>query len=327
MQSLCGLVRRPAETGLGEGWGMSEIVLVHGIGQEQMHADTLEATWVPALARGVRIAGHPDTANHLWRDDRPGDVGCRMAFYGDLFRSHGQMGTAQRVADLTAEQQELAEALALEWLQHASERAPGEEDRAEAGRQLRALDVEAAGRQGWRAAGRGPLNGLARLRWFAPAGMWFAQTFVERALVQVTRYMTEESLREQVQRRVAALVGPNTVALVGHSLGSVVAFEASHRLDGSLPLLLTLGSPLGLRNVVYDRLPVPRTVPASTRRWVNLADRDDLVAAVPDLAGLFPGPDGVLESDWTLDNGAQPHRAESYLHARQAGDATASVLL
>ena len=306
---------------------MTRIVLVHGIGQEQQSAETLEAAWVPALAGGVRIAGHPDIAGRLWRDARPGSVESRMAFYGDLFRSPGQMGAEQRIRDLTAEQRELAEALALEWLGQAQARAASEEDRAEAGRQLRALDGDTSGQQGVKAAGRGPLNGLARLRWFTPAGMWLAQTFAERALVQVTRYLTEEPLREEVQQRVAALIGPDTVALISHSLGSVVAFEAAHRLERELPLLLTLGSPLGLRNVVYDKLPQPRAVPATTRRWVNLADRDDLVAAVPNLASRFADPHGVLESDWTLDNGAEPHRAESYLHARQTGEAAAAVLM
>ncbi|MQS34418.1 hypothetical protein [Streptomyces katsurahamanus] len=306
---------------------MSRIVLVHGIGQELESADALEAAWLPALAGGIRIAGHPATADRVWRGARPGEDECRMAFYGDLFRASGQMGGgAERVAALTPEQQELAQALALEWLRSARDRAPGPEDRAEAGRRLRALDTAGTGRMGSREAGRRPLNGLARLRWFAPAGMAFAQTFVERALVQVTRYLTEEPLREEIQGRVAALVGTETVALVGHSLGSVVAFQAAHRLNRELPLLLTLGSPLGLRTVVYDRLPQPRAVPATTRRWVNLADRDDLAAALLDLAELFADPYDALESDWTVDNGAQPHRAESYLHTRQAGSALAAVL-
>ncbi|MER5755733.1 hypothetical protein [Streptomyces sp. NPDC002088] len=305
---------------------MSRIVLVHGIGQEQESADALESRWIPALAGGLRVAEHPELADRLWRDHRPGVEDCRMAFYGDLFLSKGRMGDGQTFEDLRPEQQELAMDLAVEWLRRAEERASSKADRDEAYRQLNALDPEASGRQGLRAAGRPALNGLARLRWFAPTGMAFAQTFVKRALAQVSRYLTEEALRTEVQRRIATHIGPETVAVIGHSLGSVAAFQAAHSVRHELPLLLTLGSPLGLRTVVYDRLPEAKTIPPRVSRWTNLADRDDLVAAVPDLAKLFADPYGALASDWTLDNGSEPHRAESYLGKRQTGAALGTVL-
>jgi len=176
-----------------------------------------------------------------------------------------------------------------------------------------------------RAAGRPVLNALARLRWFAPVGMAVAERFADRSLAQLTRYLTEEALREEVQRRMAEHVGPETVAIIGHSLGSVVAFQAAHRLTQELPLLMTLGSPLGLRTLVYDRLPEDKEVPAQVRRWVNLAARDDLVAAVLDLRELFKDPRGVLESDWTLDTGSEPHKARFYLTKEQAGAAVAAA--
>ena len=71
---------------------MSRIVLVHGIGQEQESADVLESRWIPALAGGLRAAGHTALAERLWRDRRPGDEDCRMVFYGDLFLAAGRMG-------------------------------------------------------------------------------------------------------------------------------------------------------------------------------------------------------------------------------------------
>ncbi len=83
---------------------------------------------------------------------------------------------------------------------------------------------------------------------------------------------------------------------------------------------------LGLRTLVFDRLPEAKTVPPRVTRWANFSDRDDLVAAEPDLARLFADPYGILESDWTLDNGSEPHRAESYLGKRQTGAVVAGVL-
>ncbi|MEV7099718.1 hypothetical protein AB0M80_43570 [Amycolatopsis sp. NPDC051045] len=52
-------------------------------------------------------------------------------------------------------------------------------------------------------------------------------------------------------------------------------------------------------------------MPDGLARWVNVADRDDLVAVRTDLTALFPGADGVLESGYTVDNGAKPTRPRS----------------
>src|SRR5688572_25769476 len=73
---------------------MSEIVLIHGIAQEQENADTLEEKWLPALAGGIRAAGHAELADRIWRNRHREDaVDVRMAAYGDLFLTPGAMGS------------------------------------------------------------------------------------------------------------------------------------------------------------------------------------------------------------------------------------------
>jgi hypothetical protein len=78
------------------------------------------------------------------------------------------------------------------------------------------------------------------------------------------------------------------VLLVGHSLGSVIAFdvlwELSHRFDvpGRVDLFLSIGSPLGLRFVrsrllgarEHDR----RRYPTNIRRWKNLSAVGEMTA-------------------------------------------------
>lgn len=297
---------------------MAEVVLVHGIAQEQKSADGLEAEWLPSLAGGVRVTGHPELADRLWRTR---DVDVRMAFYGDLFLAKDQQGEA---AELTAAEWEFAERLGLEWLRRAAEDASRETDRLVAERELAGQTGDI---QGARAALRPLVNSLTRLRPFARFGVALAERVVVKALRQVTLYLTDDDIRTRVQQRVSALIGADTKVIIGHSLGSVVAYEAAHQLGHPLELLLTLGSPLGLRTVVYDRLrPQPPGVPPQVRRWVNIADRDDLVAARPDLTALFPGADGVLESAYTVDNGAKPHEAAFYLAKQQIGEAVARAL-
>ncbi len=86
-------------------------------------------------------------------------------------------------------------------------------------------------------------------------------------LKQVRRYLTDPELRAAARALVTHLIGPETQVVVGHSLGSVVAYEALHALGASdtsegskdgrahrVRALVTLGSPLGIRNLIFDRL-------------------------------------------------------------------------
>ena len=109
-----------------------------------------------------------------------------------------------------------------------------------------------------------------------------------------------------------------------------MAFEALHTISNNSVALLTLGSPLGLRNIIYDQLvPQPPTVPLCVERWDNLVDRDDLVAAHVDLASIFaPAPDQnvIPRTFQSLDNGSSPHDAERYLTKATTGRIVSEAL-
>jgi hypothetical protein len=134
---------------------------------------------------------------------------------------------------------------------------------------------------------------------------------------EVAAYLTDEARRERARRAVADCIRKNRPkVVVAHSLGSVVTYEAlwadpSLRVD----LLITLGSPLGMRNVVFERL-LPAPVngrgerPKGVARWVNIADKDDIAAIPPQLARSFTGVDAeeLVNLDW-IDF----HTAEKYL--------------
>lgn len=296
---------------------MAGVVLIHGIGQQHTAPDVLESQYLPALAGGMRLAGFTDAADALWRDSRPGSCEARVAFYGDVFRGSDRQGDAD---ELTEAQLPVMRRLLVEIAEHAAETAQAPDDVRATEQALALVDVDRPDQQGVGAALRPVINALVRVRPLATLGMDFAGTVLRTTLVQVSRYLTDDEVRAEVQRRVAALVDTDTKVIIGHSLGSVVAYEAAHRLGRPLPLLVTLGSPLGLRNIVYDLLqPQPPSVPPLVRRWTNVADRDDLVAARLDLDRHFPGADGVLHSTYTVDNGAHPHDATFYLTAREVG--------
>ena len=156
-----------------------------------------------------------------------------------------------------------------------------------------------------------------------------ASKFVWRALTQVTRYLADDDIRSFAQQQVLDAIDSDTRIVIGHSLGSVVAYEALHRTSQPTALL-TLGSPLGLRTVIYDKLrPRPPHVPPSVTCWDNLVDVDDLVAAHLNLAPYFPSAPGSTvtpRTTATLDNGAKPHEATHYLTKRTTGLIVADAL-
>ena len=302
---------------------MATIVLVHGIDQQQRSADALESEWLPALAGGVRLAGFPALADRLWRDSSgPGAIETRMAFYGQLFLRPDVQGDDP--GELSPDEQALAEQLAEEWLRRAAERASRPDVRQTASSELAYVRKQVGDEeQGIGAVLRSAINGVARVKWFAPYGMGFAERFVNRALAQVTRYLSSEKVRSAALQAVKDLLDQDTKVVVGHSLGSVVAYEALHQVGHSLPLFITIGSPLGLDTIIYPKLrPQPPGFPPVVRRWINIADRDDFIAAAPDLRPMFSRgipATAIFESGYTVDNGAKPHEAKFYLSKTEVG--------
>lgn len=98
-------------------------------------------------------------------------------------------------------------------------------------------------------------------------------------------YLTDARLRQMIDDGVAQ-AGPASgpVVVLGHSLGAVIAYHVlrSHPAaqDWDVPLLLTMGAPLGWQPVIraLTRLET-RRVPAPVRAWVNVRDRLDAVTA------------------------------------------------
>jgi hypothetical protein len=78
-------------------------------------------------------------------------------------------------------------------------------------------------------------------------------------LKQVTAFLTDPAIKQNVLARVREQISEDTRVVIGHSLGSVVVYEyLCHDRPPSVELLVTLGSPLGIPNVVFDKLtPTP----------------------------------------------------------------------
>ncbi|HPB73376.1 MAG TPA: hypothetical protein PLX71_10410 [Phycicoccus sp.] len=142
---------------------------------------------------------------------------------------------------------------------------------------------------------------------------WFARTYgldhdvVKKLVVSFfpevgTYFAPQHTERRQraldIVRQALDTQQPHIV--LAHSLGSVVTYEAlwqepHHDID----LLITLGSPLAMPTVVYDRLAHPRDgrprKPPGVARWVNVADPGDFISILRPLSAHFDGVEACLE--------------------------------
>ena len=128
---------------------------------------------------------------------------------------------------------------------------------------------------------------------------------IEMKLAHTERYFADpEGVGDRIralviEELVAADAAGDRIVLVGHSLGSVIAYDALWQLSqsgwkGTVHLFLTLGSPLGLNFVRHRLLGIrpdgASTYPDCIDRWHNLTAVGELTALDRNLADDFaPG--------------------------------------
>ncbi|MFJ9582802.1 alpha/beta hydrolase family protein [Streptomyces acidicola] len=288
---------------------MAELVMVHGIGPEDETEEQLRGEWTRALVRTLRDNDCPEQAARL----EDGSVSVAMAHYRHLYAPYvPQDDWDMPLPDLMAATGEDVAADIMDNIQqHASDPAA----RAEAAHALDELRAEVGPEQGPAELLRMFVSMMGRLGPIARSGFAALSSIGVFHLGQVAAYLDDERVREGAIEAVLSRVAPDTKVVLAHSLGTVVAYEALHRLEQPLPLLVTFGSPLGLRSIIRRRLrPQPLCSPGHLKRWVNVADRDDFIVATLRLRTLFPDNDTVLERTRLVKNrNTNPHAAVEYL--------------
>ncbi|WP_181359185.1 hypothetical protein [Streptomyces sporangiiformans] len=288
---------------------MARVVAVHGIGKQTLGEETLRKEWLPALNDGLARA---DVV------DRLSDPDLQMAFYGSLFRPQGQF---LAVGDLPYTAADVAEGLEQElllaWWTAAAASDPA------------VVPPDADTLVSTPRSVQAGLLALSGSRFFAGVAL----RAIVFALKQVHGYLTDPDLRAQATARVADQIREDTRVVVAHSLGSVVAYEALCARPGhGVGALVTIGSPLGIPNLILHRLQPPPLMLGGPPRgvwpgdaelvWTNLADAGDVVALVKDLRSAF----GEQVRCAIVHNGARAHDASAYLTDPLCGRAVADGL-
>jgi hypothetical protein len=132
----------------------------------------------------------------------------------------------------------------------------------------------------------------------------FSDAALDRFTRDVYVYLTYPAVRKAIDKIVSDSLSPGSWVVVGHSLGSVVAYNVlaavAKRSKISVSRYVTVGSPLGLRSI-RDRLDLPLAMPRCLKDWFNAYDRRDVVALYPLDARHFP-IEPPIENDGSIAN-------------------------
>ena len=244
-----------------------KLVMIHGRSQEDKDPDVLRHKWVNALREGAEIAG---------LEIPIGEEDILFPYFGDALR------------DLTTEEEPTA-------LARIAVAEPHFDDLEFRCRVLNECLHDAGISEEMVAAelppqirSIGPLSrewvqkGLALLDRYVPGAsskslMWSAE--------DVAKYLHRRDVRGYIEDGVARAFKHcegEDVVVIGHSLGSIVAYSMLRdggRIDRPIKSLITIGSPLGVTAIREALSPIAH--PPHVESWFNGYDERDAIALFP----------------------------------------------
>ena len=263
------------------------LLLIHGRAQGGRSEEELRSVWLGALTDGARASGH----------EVPPDLDVVFPFYGDRLDEL----VAEYQVPLTSEITTKGDAFQDEFLAFQEEVA--NEMRRGAG----ITDAELDAVYGNNPREKGPENWewvQAILKGIDRYGPGVTQRFLERFLRDVFVYLESPAVRTTIDGIVTERLDDRPTVIVAHSLGTVVGFNIlSADTPTDVPLLVTLGAPLGI-NAIRRRFQ-PLRHPAQVGHWLNAFDDRDVVALHPLDATNFPVTpeiENVLDINNQTDN-------------------------
>lgn len=106
-----------------------------------------------------------------------------------------------------------------------------------------------------------------------------SRTTIEVFLRDVFLYTQRDVVRDAIDAIVAEMFTADTAVVVGHSLGSVVAYNILKAQARKVLLYVSVGSPLAIRAVRKTLTPLSN--PTGAKGWYNAYDPKDIVALYP----------------------------------------------
>lgn len=285
----------------------SRLVLVHGRAQQGRDPSAIRDEWLAALARGM---GRQLSSS----------IQVSLPYYGDVLDEF----TAQSQVPLTSEIVARGNSDQEDFLVFQAQIA--EQLRVAAGVTDEQVDVE----YGSEPQARGPLNWKwvqAILRAIDKNSPGLNQKAIETFTRDVFLYTTRAGVRDAIDRIVSAAFTEEPTVVVGHSLGSVVAYSLMSRDARALkvPLYVTVGSPLGVRAVRDQFRPLRR--PGCVESWYNAFDKRDVVSLYPLDDQNFPVRPSIENNATVRNSTDNRHGISGYLDDANVGSRIAQFLI
>jgi hypothetical protein len=278
------------------GAGATKLFLIHGRAQEGKDPVKLKEEWLEALNRGAAKFGK----------SLPSTIEVSLPFYGDVLDKYTERFGIPLTSDITARGSQLDD----EFLAFQAEFA--EAVRVRAG----VTDAQVDAEYGPDPTPRGPLNWKwvqAILRAIDKNSPGMNQKALETFTRDVFLYTTRAGVRDEIDGIVASRLTDQPTVVVGHSLGTVVAYSIlrTDRRVLHVPVFVTVGSPLGVR-AIRDQFR-PLRSPSSIGSWYNAFDRRDTVALYPLDADNFPVQPTIENYDAVDNHTDNRHGIVGYL--------------
>lgn len=295
---------------------MANIVIIHGINNETQGRHTLRQEFLAPLRDGIELAIGPGTP-------LPEEKDLEVVFWGDLFRTPAKtLSDGPPPLEPSDLREKFEQGLLRLWLQEAERSGAVTPPRS-----------DALGTPHWVQTAIYKLVRSSFFRKLYGDGET-AERWLIHDLKTVHRYMTDPRTYEAVQHRVDSAIATDTRVLIGHSLGSVVAYEGLCRHARGVNTLITLASPLGIPTFIYDMLRPHEDwraledgrrvrIRPAVASWYNVADAGDIVALVKALAPLFQP---VLHDIQITTDPKNPHAIRAHLTDAAVGRAVYEAL-
>ena len=285
---------------------VTKLVLVHGRSQQGRDSNAIRKEWLDALEKGM---GRP----------LGGAIDAAVPFYGDVLDGFARQLDVPLASEIHARGNDTQD----EFLMFQAEMA--EDLKRGAG----VTDAQVDAEYGDDPQERGPLNWKwvqAILRAIDKNSPGMNSKAIETFTRDVFLYTRRAGVRDAIDAIVAKAFTEEPTVVIGHSLGSVVAFSVMGRDTRALkvPLYVTVGSPLGVRAVRDQYAPLRR--PAPVVNWYNAFDTRDVVALYPLDDVNFPVRPAI-ENNGTVKNGTDNrHGISGYLNDKNVGKKIADYL-
>jgi hypothetical protein len=247
------------------------LVLVHGRSQQGRNPVELQSIWLEALRRGAAKLNRT----------LPDRLDVAFPFYGDKLDEFARQFDVPLTTDIQAKGAPVN-----------SDFLSFQADVAEAMRQRAGItDSQVQEEFGTNTTEKGPQNWAwvqAIIRAIDRNAGGLSQSAIETFMRDVYLYTTHAGVRDAINQIVGAALNETPSVVIGHSLGSVVAYNVLRTDHRALKVqaYVTVGSPLAIR-AIRDRFrPIGFPTPAKT--WYNAFDPKDVVALYPLDAKNFP---------------------------------------